>query len=104
MQTCIFGWALRGIWPEDADGTDINACATTHHTTPKQGLLATADDNGRVKLFRYPAVVPRAQHRSYGGHSSHVTNLAFTHGDDWMLSTGGDDRAVFQWQVTSSRH
>lgn len=26
-QTCIYGWHIRGIWCEGADGTDINACA-----------------------------------------------------------------------------
>ena len=139
-QTALFGWHMRGIWPEDADGTDINACARSN--TGKRQLLATADDFGKVsrlrrpstpfrtlpastpsrcpypnpyvpsadlagpplrvqvKLFRYPAIVPRADHRPYGGHSSHVTNLGFTHNDHWLLSAGGDDRAVFQWEVS----
>lgn len=98
-QTTIFGWALRGIWPEDADGTDINSVTRSHN---KQ-LLATADDFGKVKLFRYPCIVPRADHRPYGGHSSHVTNIGFTANDAWLISTGGDDRAVFQWEVVHER-
>jgi microtubule-associated protein-like 6 len=100
-QSCIFGWALRGIWPEDADGTDVNACCRSN--TGARELLATADDFGTVKLFRYPCIVPRADHRPYGGHSSHVTNIGFTHNDQWLVSTGGDDRGVFQWQVTKER-
>ena len=98
-QTSIFGWALRGIWPEDADGTDVNACSRSHGGN----LLATADDFGKVKLFRYPCIVPRAEHRPYGGHSSHVTNIGFTSNDAWLISTGGDDRAVFQWEVVQER-
>ena len=66
-------------------------------------LLATADDFGKVKLFRYPCIVPRADHRLYGGHSSHVTNIGFTANDAWLVSTGGDDRAVFQWEVVHER-
>jgi WD40 repeat protein len=58
--SCIFGWGLRGIWPEDSDGTDINSVARSRGTTGHEGLLATADDLGKVKLFRYPCVVPRA--------------------------------------------
>lgn len=77
--SCIFGWPVRGIWPEDSDGTDVNACARSHVSSRDEGLLATGDDFGKVKLFRWPCIVPRAQHRPYGGHSSHVTHVAFTH-------------------------
>jgi len=104
--SCIFGWPLRGIWPEDSDGTDVNACARSNGVNsarPDGGLIATADDFGKVKLFRYPCIVPRAANKAYNGHSSHVTNVSFTHQDDWLISTGGQDRAVFQWQVVPSR-
>ena len=62
-------------------------------------LLATADDFGKVKLFLHPCVVPRAHCKAYAGHSAHVTNVAFTEADKYLISTGGNDRAVFQWQV-----
>ena len=102
-QTCIFGWPVRGVWPEDSDGTDVNACARSHAAKDgNSGLLATADDLGKVKLFLWPCIVPRAQHRAYVGHSAHVTNVAFTEQDKWLISTGGNDRAVFQWQVTKA--
>ena len=96
-QSTLFGWHMRGIWPEDADGTDVNACCRSN--TGDRDLLATADDFGKVKLFRYPCIVPRADHRPYGGHSSHVTNIGFVYNDRWLISAGGDDRAVFQWEV-----
>jgi len=98
--SCLFGWPVRGIWPEDSDGTDINAIARSHGATAAEGLLATADDFGLVKLFRWPCIVPRAQCKEYSGHSAHVTNVAFTAADQALLSAGGDDRCVFQWQVT----
>ena len=100
-QSCIFGWALRGIWPEGADGTDVNACARSRGHGGQ--LLVTSDDYGKVKLFRYPCIVPRAACRPYGGHSSHVTNISFTHDDGRVISTGGEDRAVFQWLVVKER-
>ena len=40
-----------GIWQEDADGTDVNACARSNQG--ERQLIATADDFGKV-LFRYP--------------------------------------------------
>merc|ERR1719478_12419 len=51
--TCTLGWPVQGIWPEEADGTDINSCVKSHNGR----LLATGDDFGAVKLFRYPANV-----------------------------------------------
>jgi len=48
--TCVLGWGVQGIWAECADGTDVNAVCRD-----KEGqLLATADDYGLVKVFRYP--------------------------------------------------
>lgn len=98
-QTCIYGWHVRGLWPEGADGTDINACA--RNNTGDRQLIATSDDFGKVKLFRYPCIVPSADHKPYCGHSSHVTNVAFSHDDVWLCSAGGDDQAIFQWELTT---
>ena len=44
--------AFSGIWPAFADGTDINSVARTGN----RKAIATADDFGRVKVFRYPCV------------------------------------------------
>lgn len=98
----LFGWPVRGIWPSQSDGTDINAVARSCGASGSEGLLATADDWGKVKLFRYPCIVPHAAHLSYEGHSSHITNVTFTNGDSWLLSTGGDDRAILQWDIVSA--
>lgn len=38
-----------GIWPGDADGTDVNSV----DRDAKLGVLASGDDAGRIKLFRY---------------------------------------------------
>ena len=62
-------------------------------------IIATSDDFGTVKLFRYPSIVPYADNKPYGGHSSHVTNVGFDESDKWLVSTGGEDRAVFQWEL-----
>ena len=51
-QTCIYGWHIRGIWCEGADGTDINACA--RNNTVGRQLIATSDDFGTVRLVCSP--------------------------------------------------
>jgi len=33
------------------------------------------------------------------GHSSHVTNVRFNSSDSHVLTTGGNDRSVFQWKA-----
>ncbi|VDP65431.1 unnamed protein product [Echinostoma caproni] len=94
-QTCTLGYMVSGIWPENADGTDVNACASD----PTFDLLATADDHGKVKLFRCPADKPKTEFHTYSGHSSHVTNVAFLFDGSRLMSAGGKDTAVLQWEV-----
>eukprot|EP00163_Fabomonas_tropica_P034258 TRINITY_DN93_c0_g1_i1.p1 TRINITY_DN93_c0_g1~~TRINITY_DN93_c0_g1_i1.p1 ORF type:complete len:2052 (-),score=797.91 TRINITY_DN93_c0_g1_i1:729-6884(-) len=94
--TCVLGEPVTGIWPAYSDRTDVNAVARNN----KRNLLATADDFGFVKIFRYPADdVPRQVHKKYIGHSSHVTNVRWTADDKYLLSVGGNDQCVFQWKV-----
>ncbi|XP_052472688.1 echinoderm microtubule-associated protein-like 2 isoform X1 [Carassius gibelio] len=91
--TCVLGFNVFGIWPEGADGTDINALCRSHD----KNLLASADDFGKVHLFSNPCSQPRAPSHIYGGHSSHVTNVAFLHDDSHLISTGGKDTSILQW-------
>ncbi|XP_021497820.1 echinoderm microtubule-associated protein-like 2 isoform X2 [Meriones unguiculatus] len=93
--TCVLGFGVFGIWPEGADGTDINAVARSHDGK----LLVSADDFGKVHLFSYPCCQPRALSHKYGGHSSHVTNVAFLWDDSVVLTTGGKDTSVLHWRV-----
>lgn len=91
--TCTLGFSTFGIWPDGADGTDINAACRSHDGS----LLASADDFGKVHLFSFPCSQPRAPSHEYSGHSSHVTNVAFLHDDSHLISTGGKDTSVLQW-------
>ncbi|XP_046824221.1 echinoderm microtubule-associated protein-like 2 isoform X2 [Vespa crabro] len=94
-QTCIISFKTIGIWPEGADGTDINCCCCSED----EKLLATGDDFGKIKLFSHPACQPKSLCHSYGGHSSHVTNISFLQDDTRLVSTGGNDTSVLQWIV-----
>jgi WD40 repeat protein len=53
----------------------------------------------QVKLYKYPCVSKTAAAKVYSGHSSHVTRVAFSHGGSYLYSTGGNDRALLQWQL-----
>lgn len=55
---CTLSFTSIGIWPENADGTDVNYCDRSNN----KSLMATADDFGKVKLFSYPVVQPKVRH------------------------------------------
>ncbi|XP_017292647.1 echinoderm microtubule-associated protein-like 2 isoform X2 [Kryptolebias marmoratus] len=93
--TCTLSFSTFGIWPDGADGTDINAVCRSHDGS----LLASADDFGKVHLFSFPCSQPRAPSHEYGGHSSHVTNVAFLHNNSHLISNGGKDTSILQWVV-----
>ena len=54
---CTLSFEAAGIWPEGSDGTDINAVSSAGH----KPILATADDFGKVNLYRHPACVPKVR-------------------------------------------
>lgn len=93
--TCVLGWPVQFIWPECADGTDVNSCCRSNSRT----VLATADDFGKVNFFRWPVVVQKQSCKSFLGHSSHVTKVKFSVDDAFVVSTGGNDKCVFVWQT-----
>ena len=95
------GWGVQGIWPAASDGSDINM--VDRH--PDGTIIASADDFGTVKLFKYPSPVAKSPHNTYFGHSAHVTNIQFTRskqGPQYIITTGGGDKSVFQWKYNKT--
>ena len=88
--TCVLGWPVQGIWPPCSDGSDINNI----DRSKSNKVIATVDDFGLVKLFKYPCIKKNSGFNSYRGHSSHVTCCRFLPG--YLISTGGNDKAIFQ--------
>ncbi|XP_059480614.1 echinoderm microtubule-associated protein-like 2 isoform X2 [Neocloeon triangulifer] len=93
--SCPLNFNTLGVWPENADGTDVNSCERSHN----RKLLATGDDFGKVKLYAYPACQPRSLCHTYSGHSSHVTAVRFLHEDSRLISAGGHDNSIMQWML-----
>merc|ERR1711967_29458 len=54
--TCVLGFPVMGIWPDNSDGTDINSL----HMSRDRRYVVTADDHGRIKLFNSPCIVEDA--------------------------------------------
>ena len=89
----------QGIWPEGADGSDINSV----DRSPDGTLLATGDDNKLIKILKYPCIKSNAKSREYKGHSEHIPNVRFSKDGKYLYSVGGMDKAIMQFQVKKSK-
>ena len=93
--TCTLGWPVQGVYPPCSDGLDVNA---VDRSSDGQ-FLVTGDDFSYIKLFRVPNF-KGSSYLKFIGHSSHVTNVKFSHDDNYIISTGGHDKSIFQWRFT----
>lgn len=84
---------MQGIFPSGSDLLDVNSV----DRDADHKLLVTADDDGCVKLFRYPCVKEHAAFVVGRGHSSHVTQSRWA--GSRVLSVGGNDKCLFVWDV-----
>ena len=73
---------------------------TGHLQQTKCKLLASADNKGIIRIHNYPALKEQAHHY-YPGHSMQVSSIQWTANDEFLISVGGADRAVFQWKLQS---
>lgn len=75
--------------------SDVNTVCRSHN----QQILATGEDSSKVKLLKYPCYEEKAKFKEYFGHSSHLTEVKFSHKDDYLLTVGGNDKTVIIWKT-----
>lgn len=92
--TCTLGFPVQGIWP-GVDYTDVNTVCRSH----SRQILASGEDSGSVKLFKWPCAVESAAANEFRGHSSHVCRVKFTANDKYLVSVGGNDKTLFFWET-----
>jgi WD40 repeat protein len=110
--TCVLGFHVMGIWPKNADGTDVNSIDVSKN----KKVIVVGDDFGNISLFNFPCIAKNAQKRVYGGHSSHVMNIKFASSGttincdssngtgnvhQCVLSGGGNDNSVMVWNISN---
>ncbi|XP_055449170.1 echinoderm microtubule-associated protein-like 5 [Psammomys obesus] len=91
--TSVLGLCCEGIWPIIGEVTDVTASCLTSDKM----VLATGDDLGFVKLFRYPAKGKFGKFKKYVAHSTHVTNVRWTYDDSLLVTLGGADMSLMVW-------
>jgi len=95
--TSKLGWDVNGVYPQGADGTDVNGVDATADRT----LVAVGDDRGSVCVYRYPVVRNSHACARLSGHSEHVPRAKWYEGDSqarYLISAGGYDRTYIQWK------
>nr|XP_046163640.1 echinoderm microtubule-associated protein-like 5 isoform X2 [Oncorhynchus gorbuscha] len=98
--TCVLGTSCEGIWPVVSEVTEV----TTACLSNNRNVLATGDDLGYVKLFRYPVKGKYAKFKRYVAHSTHVTNVRWTHDDGLLVTVGGGDTCLMIWTHEAEGH
>lgn len=95
--TCTIGWPVIGIWGDsDYDSTDVKSLCQSQ--PPEDGYLAHGDDQGRVKLFRFPSPFLDPPYQVCPGHAAIVTRVRFSR-TNVLASLGGDDHSIAQWAL-----
>ena len=93
--TCALGFPVMGVFPDNANGTDVDsvcrsfvaadaarAAAPAAHdplASSAGRYVVTGDDSGNVRLYAYPCVVDAAPCRTYTAHCSHVKGVRFSY-------------------------
>jgi len=129
--TSTMQWATGGCWPPQRDGTDVTCCdAIGPQFSPGiasgPSILATGDNFGRLKLFRYPCDSSLAHHKLYRAHGSAgpppcyskgkvprpqpapppctqgegwagLSNIKWVGQGKWLVSVAAREKVIFQW-------
>ncbi|KAJ3613029.1 hypothetical protein NHX12_019285 [Muraenolepis orangiensis] len=98
--TCVLGPSVEGIWPVVSEVTEV----TSASLSSDKKVLATGDDLGYVKLFRYPVKGKYAKFKRYVAHSTHVTNVRWTQDDGLLVTVGGADTCLMIWTHEPEGH
>ena len=89
-------WATLGTW--SAGPGQVTATCRSHEAGDT-GLVAAGDETGAVSLHRAPACQVTCGRHVYRGHSSDVARLSFLADDTRLVTIGGKDCAILQWEV-----
>uniref|UniRef100_A0A6Q2YHA2 EMAP like 5 n=1 Tax=Esox lucius TaxID=8010 RepID=A0A6Q2YHA2_ESOLU len=103
--TCVLGTSCEGIWPVVSEVTEVTAACLSND----RNVLATGDDLGYVKLvmdilYTCPLIGKYAKFKRYVAHSTHVTNVRWTHDDSLLATVGGGDTCLMIWTHEAEGH
>lgn len=99
--TCTLTYSVHGIW--NNRNQTVDATHTTCCSSASGKLLAAGDNEGYIRLFRYPCISPRADFYEVKGQSSPVQCVRFLYDDSFLITVGGYDGTLMQWMLVSAK-
>jgi len=91
--TCMYGWPVMGIWPNDIAVSDsVKGVMRNNHGD----VLLVSDSSARIRMMRWPSL-PGDRYREYFGHAFQASDAKFTADDSTVVSIGGPDCTIIQW-------
>ena len=92
---CPVSWGSLGVWGEGPECPEVGSTSRNQ----ERELLAAGDAAGRVRLYTFPASQPKSLFHAFTGHSSAVTKVAWMTDSSKLITAGGKDTALLQWNL-----
>lgn len=92
--TSTVGWPVQGLV---GSGLQTESCCRSLSSH----MIATANSDSLIRLYRYPCVVSGAEENLSGGHVGPAHCVRFSFDDGYLITCAESDRCVFQWLVSS---
>jgi WD40 repeat protein len=73
---------------------DLTCCA---RSLLYKNVIVAGDRYSKLKLFNYPTPYNKVFNK-YEGHSNAVTTIMFNEKEDYLISVGGEEKAIFIWK------
>ena len=65
---------------------------------PDVGDIISGDSNGKLKAYRYPAIMQNALCQTYNGHAGPIARVMSSANKRYLISIGQDDRTILLWK------
>ncbi|XP_062700192.1 echinoderm microtubule-associated protein-like CG42247 isoform X2 [Aedes albopictus] len=94
------GFLVAGMWNNRYYATPANTIIATASRTVAQDLIVSGDNDGYLRLFRYPCITPRAEFTEAKVYSGTLACVKFLYGNHSLVTVGGTDASLMIWELT----
>eukprot|EP00392_Amoebophrya_sp_AT5.2_P002070 g2075.t1 len=96
--TNLLSWQTLGIWAKEYDLSTLDTCCAYRNEH-----LATGDDCGAVRLFKFPACYVNQPYKEYFGHGSALAACRFFQDLPVLVTVGYADKMITQWRLAEPK-
>ncbi|XP_060567401.1 echinoderm microtubule-associated protein-like CG42247 isoform X2 [Ruditapes philippinarum] len=93
---CPLSYGYVGPWSNMGKREVIKVA----NRSPNRKYCIMGDSCGRIRLYKYPCTKENAEFKGVRIYGSDVMALAFTADDNSLVSCGGADAGLVQWEIT----